>query len=128
VIAYVSSALALAVCGFTFSGSTFMTNVFAMTIALYAGVSIVVGRDLQKLWKVFILSFPIIIISDLFFSFLQDFIAFSLSFFVILVIIKYSLIKDHDSGWFGALCVELIGQIFLLVIMVILAMADLFLF
>jgi hypothetical protein len=130
VIAYVSSALVLVVFGFIVFDSTFMTNVFAMTVALYAGVSIVVGRELKKLWDVFIISFPVIIISDLLFSFLpkQEFIAFSISFLTLLVIIRYSLVKDHDSGWFGALCVELIGQIFLLVIMLILGMADLFLF
>ena len=130
VIAYVSSALVLVVFGFIVFDTTFMTNVFAMTVALYAGVSIVVGRELKKLWEVFIISFPVIIISDLLFSFLpkQEFIAFSISFLTLLVIIRYSLVKDHDSGWFGALCVELIGQIFLLVIMLILGMADLFLF
>jgi len=130
VIAYVSSALVLVVFGFIVFDTTFMTNVFAMTVALYAGVSIVVGRELKKLWEVFIISFPVIIISDLLFSFLpkQEFIAFSISFLILLVIIRYSLVKDHDSGWFGALCVELIGQIFLLVIMLILGMADLFLF
>jgi hypothetical protein len=130
VIAYVSSALVLVVFGFIVFDTTFMTNVFAMTVALYAGVSIVVGRELKKLWEVFIISFPVIIISDLLFSFFpkQEFIAFSISFLTLLVIIRYSLVKDHDSGWFGALCVELIGQIFLLVIMLILGMADLFLF
>jgi hypothetical protein len=128
VIAYVSTALALAVCGFIVFDRTFMINVFVMTVALYAGISIVVGRDLKKLWKVFLISFPVIIISDLCFTFLQQFIAFSISFFVLLVIIRYSLIKDHDSGWFGALCVEVIGQIFLLVIEVVLAMANLLLF
>jgi hypothetical protein len=128
VIAYVSSALALAVCGFTIFGRTFMINVFVMTVALYAGISIVVGRELKKLWKVFVISFPFIIFSDLCFSFLQQFIALSISLFVLLFIIRYSLIEDHDSGWFGALCVEVIGQIILLVIEVALAMVNLFLF
>jgi hypothetical protein len=130
VIAYVSSALVLVVFGFIVFDSTFMTNVFAMTVALYAGVSIVVGRELKKLWEVFMISFPVIIISDTLFSFLQEqeFVAFLISFFVLLVIIRYSLVKDHDSGWFGAICVELIGQMFLLVIMLILGIADLFLF
>jgi hypothetical protein len=130
VITYVSSALALTVFGFIFFDSTFMTNVFVTTIALYAGISIVVGRELKNLWKVYVISFPFIIFSDVLFSFLQEqeFIALSISLVVLLVIIRYSLIKDHDSGWFGAICAELIGQIFLLVIEVVLAMVHLFLF
>jgi hypothetical protein len=127
VIAYVSSALALVVCSFIFFDRTFIINVFAMAVALYAGISIVVGIELKNLWKVFVISFPAIIISDLCFNSLQQFIAFLISFFVLLVIIRYALIKDHDSGWFGAICVQIIGQIFLLVIELVLAIAHMFL-
>jgi len=131
VITYVFGALALAVCGFIgfiAYNLIFIVNVIAMTIALYAASSIVVGGELKKLGNVFIISFLAVVISDLCFTFFQQFIALCISLFVLLVIIRYSLIKDHDSGWFGALCAEVMSQIFLLVIATILAMARLFLF
>lgn len=135
VIAYVFGALALAVCGFIAynillikSITENIVNVLAMTIALYVACSIVIGGGPKKLLNVFVLSFLAVIISDLCFSFFQPFIALCIFLFVLLVAIRYSLIKDHDSGWFGALCAELMGLIFLLVIMMILGIAQLFLF
>lgn len=128
VIAYVFGGLALAVCGFVAYNPIFIVNVIAMTIALYAASSIVVGGELKKLWSVLIISSLAVVISDLCFTFFQPFIALCISLFVLLVIIRYSLIKDHDSGWFGALCAEVMGLIFLSMIEIILAMAQLFLF
>jgi len=128
VIPYAFGALALAICGFIAYNLVFMVNVVVMTIALYVACSIVVGRELKNLLNVFIISFLTVIISDLCFAFLQPFIALFIFFFVLLVAVRYSLIKDHDSGWFGALSAELMGLIFLLVIMMILGIAQLFLF
>ena len=128
VIAYVFGGLALAVCGFVAYNPIFIVNVIAMTIALYAASSIVVGGELKKLWSVLIISSLAVVISDLCFTFFQPFIALCISLFVLLVIIRYSLIKDHDSGWFGALCAEVMGLIFLSMIEIILAIAQLFLF
>jgi len=127
-IPYVFGALALAICGFIAYNLVFMVNVVVMTIALYVACSIVVGRELKNLLNVFIISFLAVIISDLCFAFLQPFIALGIFLFVLLVTIRYSLFKDHDSGWFGALSAELMGLIFLLVIMMILGIAQLFLF
>ena len=127
-ITYVFGGLALAICGFVPYNPVFITNVIAMTIALYAASSIIIGRELKKLWSVLVISSLAVIISDLCFTFLQVFIALCISLFVLLVIIRYSLIEDHDSGWFGALCAEVIGLVFLSIIEIVLAMAQLFLF
>ena len=132
VIAYVFGALAIAIYGFiTYLGAymhVFIVNVIAMTLSLYVGSSIVVGGELKRLLNVFIISFLAVTISDLCFAFFQPFIALCISLFVLLVIIKYSLIKDHDSGWFGALCAGLMSLVFLLMIEMILAIARLLLF
>ena len=128
VITYVFGGLALAICGFVPYNPVFITNVIVMTIALYAASSIIIGRELKKLWSVLVISSLAVIISDLCFTFLQVFIALCISLFVLLVIIRYSLIEDHDSGWFGALCAEIIGLVFLSIIEIVLAMAQLFLF
>ena len=127
-ITYVFGGLALAICGFVPYNPVFITNVIAMTIALYAASSIIIGRELKKLWSVLVISSLAVIISDLCFTFLQVFIALCISLFVLLVIIRYSVIEDHDSGWFGALCAETLGLVFLLIIEIVLAMAQLFLF
>ena len=126
--AYVFGALTLAIYDFIAHNLIFIVNVAAMTIALYVASSIVVGGDLKKLLNVFIISFLFVIVSDLCFSFFQPFIALCISLFVLLVAIRYSLIKNHDSGWFGAFCAELVGLIFLLMIEIVLAIAQLFLF
>lgn len=128
VITYVFGGLALAICGFVLYNPIFITNVIVMTIALYVASSIIIGGELKKLWSVLVISSLVVIISDLCFTFLQQFIALCISLFVLLVIIRYSLIEDHDSGWFGALCAEIIGLIFLSIIEIVLAMAQLFLF
>lgn len=127
-VTYVFGGLALAIYGFVPYNPVFITNVIVMTIALYASSSIIIGRELKKLWSVLVISSLAVIISDLCFTFLQVFIALCISLFVLLVIIRYSLIEDHDSGWFGALCAEIIGLVFLSIIEIVLAMAQLFLF
>lgn len=85
-------------------------------------------RNLKNSLTVFIISFLAIVISDLCFFFLHPFIALCISLFILLAAIKYVLIRDHDSGWFGALCIELIGLIFLMVFYTVLALAQFFLF
>jgi len=101
-IAYLFCALALAICGFIAYNVIFIVNVIATTIAFYVASSIVVGGELKKLLNVFIISFLAVVIFDLSFSFFQHFIALCISLFVLLFMIRYSLIKDHDSAWFGA--------------------------
>ena len=127
-VAYVLGALALAIYGFTAYSVIPIVNVIAITIALYAASSIVVGGGLDKLLTVFTISVLSTIIPDLFFAFLQPFIVVCISLFILLVGIRYSLIKDHDSGWFGALCAAVLGLIFLLPIAITLVIAQLFLF
>jgi hypothetical protein len=106
----------------------FAVNILAMTSGLYLGISIVVGGGLKRFLTVFLISFLGIVISDLCFSFLPQFIALSISLTALLVMIRYYLVKDHDSGWFGAVCAELMAVIFLLIIEMILALAQLFVF
>ena len=104
----------------------FYGECLVMTIALYVASSIVVGGELKKLLNVFIISFLTVIISDLCFSFFQPFIALCIFLFVLLVAVRYALVKDQDSGWFGALCATVLGLIFLLPIAIILGIAQLF--
>ena len=121
------SALALTASGFTLYNLNFVVNSIAVTVALYAAVSIVIGMgvDRQRLLNVFVIAALFIIITELSLTFLQELVALFISLSVLLVIIKYSLIKDHDSGWFGAICAEMLGLIFLLVIELTLAVAQL---
>jgi hypothetical protein len=121
------SALALTASGFTLYNLNFVVNSIAVTVALYTAVSIVIGIgvDRQRLLNVFVIAALFIIITELSFTFLQELVALFISLSVLLVIIKYSLIKDHDSGWFGAICAEMLGLIFLLVIELTLAVAQL---
>ena len=125
-VAYVLGVLTLAIYGFIVYSIVPIVNVIAMTIALYAAGSIVVGGGFKNLLTVFTISVLSTIISDLCFAFLQPFIALCIFLFVLLVTIRYSLIKDHDSGWFGALGAQFIGMIFLLVIELTLGMVQLF--
>lgn len=127
-VAYILGVLALAVYVFIAYSVVPIVNVIVMTVALYAASSIIVGGELDKLLAVFTISVLFTVVSDLCFVFLPSFSAFCISFFVLLVAIKYSLIKDHDSGWFGAFCAELMGLVFLLPIEIILAMTQIFLF
>jgi hypothetical protein len=103
-------------------------NVVVMAVGLYIGSSIVVGGGLERLLTASMISFLVVVISDICFSFIQQFIAFSISLVLLLVMARYFLIKDHDSGWFGAVCAELMAGMFLLIIYIILAMVQLFLF
>jgi len=119
--ACVLGAFALVIYGFIAGSFVSIVNVIAMTIALYVASSIVVGRELKKALTIFTISVLFVIISDLCFSFLQPFIALCISLFVLLAAIRYSLIRDHDSGWFGAICAELVGLVFLLPIQIIFA-------
>ena len=122
VVACVLSALALAIYGFIAYSLVPVVNVLAITVTLYAASSLVVGGGPRKLLDVFTISVLFTVVSDLCFAFLQSFVAFSISIFVLLVTVKYSLVREHDSGWFGAICVAVIGLIFLLPIEMILAM------
>lgn len=124
-VVYVIGVLALAVYGFIAYSIIPIVNVAAMTIALYAASFIIVGVELKQLPTAFTISVLSTIIADLCFAFLQSFIALCIFFFVLLVAVRYSLIKDHDSGWLGALFVELMGLIFLLPIAIILVMPQL---
>ena len=126
-VAYILGVLTLAIYGFIAYSVIPIANVIAVTIALYAAGSIVVGGESKKLPTVFTISVLFTIVSDLCFAFLQPFIAFCISLFVLLVATKYFLIKDHDSGWFGALCAVLLGLVFLLPIMIALTIAQFFL-
>jgi hypothetical protein len=100
-----------------------------MTAALYTAKSIVVGigRKAKEILAAFIISALVIVISELSFSFLHQFVALCITLFVLLAMTKYSLIKDHDSGWFGALFGVGLSLIFLLVVEIILAIGLLFL-
>ena len=122
------SALALTATGFTLYNLNFIVSTIALTVALYVAVSIVIdiGIDRRRLLNVFVIAALFIIITELSFALLQELVALVMSLSVLLVIIKYSLIKDHDSGWFGAICAEMLGLIFLLVIELTLALAQLF--
>jgi len=127
-VAYILGVLTLAIYGFITYSVVPIVNVIAMTIALYAASSIVVGGGFKNLLTVLTISVLFTIVSDLCFAFLQPFIALCISLFIMLAAIKYSLIKDDDSGWFGAICAELIGLVFLLPIMIALTIAQFFLF
>lgn len=120
----VLSVLALAVYGFIAYSLVPVVNVLAITVTLYAASSLVVGGGPKKLLDVFTISVLFTVVSDLCFVFLQSFVAFCISIFVLLVTVRYSLVGEHDSGWFGAICVAVIGLIFLLPIEMILAMTQ----
>jgi hypothetical protein len=115
-IVYGFVALSIAIFGFHVYSIFFILNAIALTIALYVANSIVVGRGLKQLLSVFITSLFAIIVFNLSFSFFQQLIALGISFFCLLALIKYFLIKNHDSGWFGALCTEILGFLILFMI------------
>jgi len=127
-IAYTIGTLILAIGSFVVYNSIFIVNVTAMTIALYMATSLVIGVELKRLLNVFMISLLAVIVSSFCFSLFQPFIALFIFVVVSLVAVKYSLIKDHDSGWFGAICAELMAIIFLLIIEIILVVAQLLLF
>ena len=124
--AYVLGIISLAIYGLISSSVIPIINVVAMTIALYAASSIVVGGGVKSFLAILTISILTNIISDICFATLEPFIAFCLTFFILLIAIKYSVIRDHDSGWFGALGAQFIGMILLMVIEIVLGMAYLF--
>ncbi len=123
------SAAGLVIGGFTLYGLDFIVNTSAMTVALYVTVSVVVGiaEKSKKLLSIAFISALFLLLSELAFSFLHQFVALCISLFVLLVLTKQVLIKDHDSGWFGALCSVGLSLVFLLAIEMILVIGRLFL-
>ncbi len=129
VIASSLTAVGLVISGFILFGLEFIVNTSAMTVALYITVSVMVGiaEKSRKLLSIVFVSALFLLLSELAFSFLHQFVALCISLFVLLAMTKYSLIKDHDSGWFGALFGVGLSLIFLLVIEIILVIGRLFL-
>lgn len=123
-----SCAFVLTVSGFVLYNLNFLVNTIAMTVALYIAKSVVVGvgRKAKEILAAFVISALVIVISELSFSFLHQFVALCITLFVLLAMTRYSLIKDHDSGWFGALFGVGLSLIFLLVVEIILAVGLLF--
>lgn len=124
-----SGALVLTIVGFVLYNVNFVVNTIALTIALYVAMSVVVGIGVEprKLLNVLVISAFFILVSESFFSFLHQFAAFCISLFVLLVMTRYSLIGEHDSGWFGAVCGVVMSMIFLSVVEIILVLGRLFL-
>jgi hypothetical protein len=129
VIAGSLAALGLVISGFILFGVEFAINTSAMTAALYVAVSVVVGiaEKSKKLLNTLVVSASFLLLSELAFSFLQQFVAFCVSFGVLLVLTKYALMEDHDSGWFGAICGVILSLLFLFVVELILLIGRLFL-
>jgi hypothetical protein len=123
------AAVGLVISGFILFGLDFVINTSAMTVALYAAVSIVVEttEKSKKLLSVLVVSALFLLLSELAFSFLQQFASLCVSLFVLLVLTKYALMKDHDSGWFGALCGVILSLFFLLAVELILIIGRLLL-
>jgi hypothetical protein len=123
------AAVGLVISGFILFGLNFVINTSAMTFALYVSISIVVeiAEKSKKLLSIWVVSALFLLVSELAFSFLQQFVALCVSLCVLLVLTKYALIKDHDSGWFGALCGVLLSLFFLLPVELILVIGRLFL-
>ena len=129
VIAGSLAAVGLVISGFILFGLDFVINTSAMTIALYASVSILVEppEKSKKLLSVVIVSALFLLLSELAFSFLEQFASLCISLSVLLVLTKCALMKDHDSGWFGALCGVVLSLFFLLTVELILVIGRLFL-
>jgi len=126
-IAYILGAVTVVAWIFISQNLIFVVNLMAMTIALYVAGAIVVGGGLERLLRVLLIAFLAVVVSDLVFYFLPSFIALCFSLFVLLIAMKRFLIGDHDSGWFGAICIVLLSVIFLLMIELLIVMAQLFL-
>lgn len=125
------AAMAIVVCGFIVYEFSFVLNVAAMTVSLFAGVSILIGREQKKshiLLNAFAVSAFAIIVFTLSFAYLQQFVALCTSLFVLWMLIKLSLFKDHDAGWFGALAVQFIALLFSMLIFVALGITQHLLF
>ena len=129
VIASSLSAVGLVIGGFTLYGLDFIVNTSAMAVALYVTISVVVGiaEKSKKLLSVVLVSALFLLLSELAFSFLHQFVALCTSLFILLVLTKQALIKDHDSGWFGALFGVCVSLVFLMAIEIILVIGRLFL-
>lgn len=129
VIASSLTTVGLVISGFILFGLDFIVNTSAMTVALYVTVSIVVGiaEKSKRLLSIVFVSALFLLLSELAFSFFHQFVALCTSLFVLLVLTKHVLIKDHDSGWGGALFGVGLSLIFLLVIEIILVLGRLFL-
>lgn len=97
------SALALTATSVTLYNLNFVVNSIAVTVALYAAVSIVIGIgvDRQRLLNVFVIAALFIIITELSLTFLQELAALFISLSVLLVIVKYSLIKIMTPAGLG---------------------------
>jgi hypothetical protein len=122
-------AVGLVISGFILFGLDFVINTSAMTVALYASASIVVetAEKSKKLLTVVVVSALFLLLSELAFSFLEQFVSLCVSLCVLLVLTKYALIKDHDSGWFGTLCGVVLSLLFLLAVELILIIGRLLL-
>jgi len=119
VIAYGLGALAAAICGFILLKVSFILDTVVMTIALYGASSFLVGRGLKYLLNALVVSLFFVVISNLSFFSFHYFIAICITFLSLLVLIKGQMTKNLESGWFGALCVEVVGLVFAFMIMVI---------
>jgi hypothetical protein len=129
VIAGSLTAVGLVISGFILFGINFVINTSAMAFALYASLSIVVETEekSKKLLSIVVVSALYFLLSELAFSFLQQFVALCVSLGALLVLTKFALIKDHDSGWFGALCGVVLSLFFLLMVELILVIGRLLL-
>lgn len=123
-----SGGFALVVSGFILFGINFLVNTFTVVLALYVATMIVLGFRFKsrELLSVFTISAFFVLISELVFSFSQQFIALCLSLFVLIAIMRYSLLKDHDSGWFGAFAVVILSLVLLLAIEITFSMIHIF--
>lgn len=120
--------MTLAAFGFHFYDVLFVINAIVMTIALYEATSIVVEGGVRQLLLVSAISLFAVVVFNLFFSLFQQFTAFCISSLLVLVLIKYFLVGSHDSGWFGAFCIEFLSFLFLFVIELILVALQLVFF
>ena len=80
-VVYILGILTLAIYGLVAYSVVPIVNVIAMTIAMYAASSLVVGGGLKNLLTVLTISVLSTIISDICFATLQPFVAFCISFF-----------------------------------------------
>ncbi len=119
---------ALVVGGFILFGINFLVNTFAVVLALCAATMIVLGFGFKsrELLSAFTISTFFVLTSELTFSFSQPLVALCLSLFTLIAITRYSLLKDHDSGWFGAFAVAILSLVFLLAIEIAFGMVHMF--
>jgi len=111
----------LAICGFIFYSVSFVLDAIVMTAALYGAVSIVVGRELEQLLNVLLVSLSTIILSNLYFHLFQGLISLGITFLSMFALTKHFLIRNHESGWFGTLCATILSLVFSAIIGILLA-------